>query len=923
MAIAPKTRSKTSAKTVIAASSVKPAAAVSKPVVAAKPAKAAKAPAAAKAVVKKTAVKKAAVKAETKPVAAKKTVAAKKASKPVEVAKPVPAKKAAAKPPSDVTSKTASKTTSKKVVKPIEAVLAAAVVAPAAKPVVKPAAKRSSKPAEEVTKKALVKKASPKLVAVPDLARSVEPVVPVPVSKAKPKPAPKQVVPVAVKPVEPLVAAKKPVKKSAEPVKAKAKAVAPPAKTAKSSTGRSKPVAKPVALPVAPAAPPAIPKPPAKFALQRPNAAAAGVFGDYVVAELAGEQTWAVSVRGTSLSDCRCSCADFRFGERGSCEHVEFALGSLLDSPQQRAALEQGLRADYSEVLMGYGAARYLRWRQGQLCPMELAREAQALLDERGRLPADDADAVGRLTGLLQMATELGAEVRVEAGVWEQVALGRDARQRVQGLAQAYPQGLESPALRGLLKLPLPLYQLESALFAACAGRALVADDLGLGLYAPAYAAAELFARHFGVERVLVLCAESAQTRWLGEARILSHASAQMIWGDAGTRQSQCQSLGQGGLEIKIASLSSLRQDLTLLQGFAPELIVVDEAARLDADALALLRRLDKGFLLMLSGQVLDEQPQQLLALVELLDRHRNGPWERFLSRHVRRSGQAMHFYALERLDQTLERVMFSRSRAELQPTLPVALVQLRAVPLTSQQSLLQQPLLADLRRAVARWQRSAYVSESELLHLQQTLQHLRRLAISPQLLAPEVGVADAPKLTAVAALTRELLGAAAEHLLVFCQWDDALSLLAARLQAGGTAFVQLHAEQTLAQRIELVRQWRDDSARAVLLCSDRAALGLDLQIERAALVNLELPWGEALLEQRLVCLADEHSRGLPLIQLLAQTGLEQAMLQALDGVADLPAGSLDGDASRQLLLGDEPSRFMQALTALCSVLTD
>ena len=920
MAIAPKTRSKTSAKTVIAAKPAvaavsKPKAtakapAVSKPVVVAKPVKADKAPAAAKASVKKTAVK-----AEAKPVAAK------KASKPVEVAKPVPAKKAAAKLPSTEASKTASKKVVVPASKPAEK--------PVAKAAAKPAAKSNSKPAEKAAKKAPAIKAARKPVAVADVAPRVEPAVVVPVSKAKPKPAPKQeskqVAPVAVKPTEPLVEAKKPVKKAAEPVKAKAKAPAPPAKSVKSSAGRSKPVAaKPVARPVAPPAPPAIPKPPARFSLQRTDSAVdAGVFGDYVVAELAGEQAWGVTVRGTGLSDCRCSCVDFRFGERGSCEHVEFALGSLLDSPQQRAALEQGLRLDYSEVLMGFGAARYLRWRQGQLCPAELAREAQALLDERGRLPADDADAVGRLTGLLQMATELGHELRVEAGVWEQVALGRDARQRVQGLAQAYPQGLESPALRGLLKLPLPLYQLESALFAACAGRALVADDLGLGLYAPAYAAAELFARHFGVERVLVLCAESAQTRWLGEAQTLSHASAQMIWGDAGTRQAQCQCLGQGGLEIRIASLASLGQDLTLLQGFAPELIVVDEAARLDADALALLRRLDKGFLLMLSGQLLDEQPQQLLALVELLDRHRNGPWERFLSRHVRRSGQTTHFYALERLDQTLERLMFSRSRAELQPTLPVALVQLRAVPLTSQQLLLQTPLLADLRRAVARWQRSAYVSESELLQLQQTLQQLRRLAISPQLLAPQAAVADAPKLTAVAALTRELLGTAAEHLLVFCQWDDALGLLATRLQAGGTACVQLHAEQTLAQRIELLRQWRLDAGRAVLLCSDRAALGLDLQIERAALVNLELPWGEALLEQRLVCLADEHSRGLPLIQLLAQTGLEQAMLQALDAMADLPAGSLDGDASRQLLVGDESSRFMQALTALCSVLTD
>ncbi|MCV2354088.1 SNF2-related protein [Paucibacter sp. B2R-40] len=958
MAIAPKSRSKTGAKTVVAAAPAAVAAAptsktkakaktpaVSKAAVADKPAAKAAAKPAVKAAPKATA--KTAAKVAVKAPVANKAVAGKKTAQPV-AASPAPV---------------AKKAPSKKTAKVVEAaVAAAAALAPA--PV--KATKRPTKAAAELPVVAVAKPA--KKVATKKVASKEVVVAETVLGKVQPKPVTKtgkatkaskstKAIAAAPLPAEPLIPAKKADEKKSKtptPSKTASKAnhkpapktvanpatkpatkpvvaapiqsVAPSAKRTKSPVAKTKPVAtKPALVPAprpTPPAPPAVPKPPAKFSLQRPGSAASGVFGDYVVAELAGEQQWRVSIRGTSLSDCRCTCEVFRFGERGSCEHVEFALGSLLDEPQQRAALEQGLRLDYSEVLLGFGAARYLRWRQGQHCPEAVAREAQALLDERGRLPADAADDVGLLTGLLQLAAELGHEVRVEAGVWEQVALGRDARQRVQRLAQAYPQGLESPALRGLLKLPLPLYQLEAALFAACAGRSLVADDLGLGLYAPAYAAAELCARHFGTERVLVLCSESAQARWLGEAQTLSLARAQMVWGDAQTRQAQLQNLGQG-LEIKIASLASLGQDLALLQGFAPELIIVDEAARLDADALALLRQLDKGFLLMLSGQILDEQPQALLGLVDLLDRHRNGPWERFLSRHLRRSGQSNSFFALERLDHTLERVMFSRSRAELLPTLPVALVQLRAVALSQQQEQMQAPLLADLRRAVARWQRSGYVSESELLQVQQTLQQLRRLAISPQLLDAQLGSAEAPKLSAVAALTRELLGAAAERLVVFCQWDDALSLLAARLQASGTSFVQLHTEATLAQRMEALRRWRDGSGSAVLLCSDRAAAGLDLQMERAALVNLELPWGEALLEQRLLCLADEQSRGLPLIQLLAQTGFEQAMLQTLDGVVDLPAGSLDGDVSRQLLQGEEQGRFMQALVALCGALSN
>ncbi|MEJ6005197.1 SNF2-related protein [Paucibacter sp. AS339] len=696
-------------------------------------------------------------------------------------------------------------------------------------------------------------------------------------------------------------------------------------KPAASSATKQAPLAPAKVVPAPAPAPAPVPKPkpkpPARFSAQTIETGNASVFGDYQVRELQGPGNWRVSVRGSNPAECRCTCEDFLLGERGSCEHVEFVLGSLLDDAAQRALLEQGYQTEYSEVRLGYGARRHLRWRRGRACPEALSQAASALLDGRGRLRAE---AEGALASLLAVAEESGHELRVEPAVWELLALGRDARRRIQTLEQACPQGLESPALRSLLKLPLPLYQLEAAIFAACAGRSLVADDLGLGLYAPAYAAAALLAQHFGLERVLVLCAESAQTRWLTEAQTLCHAPAQMVWGDAAARQQQCVAQAEGGQEIKIASLASLGQDLGLLKAYAPELIIVDEAQRLDAQTLAQLRQLDDGFMLMLSGQLLDEQAQALLPLLELLDRHRTGPLDRFLTRHVRRDaqGQVAGFVALEALDSTLERVMFSRSRAELQPTLPLALVQLRAVALTEQQQTLQAPLLAQLRQAVAKWGRSAYVSDAEQLRLQQLLQALRRLAIAPQLLDAGETSAEAPKLATMAALCREMLGRAVDRLVVFCQWDDALQLLAARLQAQGVAVLHLQTEARLADRQAAAGRWAQQARPAVLLCSDLAAQGLHLPLERVGLVNLELPWAEALLEQRLGCVANEHSRGLPLIQVLAQTGLEQAMLQTLDAHADVPAAGLDGAAGMHLLQGEELQRFMQVLSDLSAVLS-
>lgn len=81
-------------------------------------------------------------------------------------------------------------------------------------------------------------------------------------------------------------------------------------------------------------------------------------------------------------------------------------------------------------------------------------------------------------------------------------------------LDDAYPDGADSEALKNLLNTPLYPYQCQCALFAARAGRALIGDDMGLGKTIQAIAATELLTRHFGVERLLVVCPVSLKHQW-------------------------------------------------------------------------------------------------------------------------------------------------------------------------------------------------------------------------------------------------------------------------------------------------------------------------------------------------------------------------------------------------------------------------
>jgi hypothetical protein len=780
-----------------------------------------------------------------------------------------------------------------------------------------PAAESAAEPVGPKARTAAAKKAIKPPVVAKTVAPQKAPATKLAAKKATPKKT-ETVVEPADKPAAKKPVTKKPVAKKAaakqlitEPTQLVEKPVPAP-KQPKAAAKKTSRLAKPaaarnaelIAVQEEAPAPVIVPTPPLRFALHREGP----WFGRaHQVELLATGQRWQVLLRGAGVSAAACSCE--HYAERGACAHLDFALAALQDDAEGQAALAQGWQTEHSELWLQYGLRRQLGWHAGRACPAALRQAAEALL----ALPQDSqGDA---LPALLALAAQYGHELRVPDAVWAQLAEGRDARQRVLRLSEVYAEGMASPALRGLLKLPLPRHQLEAALFAACAGRSLVADDLQLGLQAVGLATAELLQRHFAVERVLLLCAESAQTRWLADAQSLTTRRAALVWGDAAQRAQQW----QGEAEIKIAALGALEQDLAPLQGWAPDCIIIDEAQRLGEAALARLRTLTPAFLLLLSSQLPQAQPAVLLRLVELLDVQRSGALAALHERHLRfaSDGQLLPLAAPGRLAQSLERLMLSRAGSEL--ALPPALVQLRAQPLTAQQLALQAPLLEQLRRRIARWQRSAYLADAEQLQLVRELQALRRLGLSPALL--EGGAeGPAPRLEAVAALARELLAGAVDKLVVCCQWDDALGLLAQRLLAAGLKTEHLPVGTSLAERRTLAARWRDDQHCPLLLCSDAAGSGVDLRAPGVGLISLELPWGDVLLEQRLGRVADDETHGLPLLQLLSQGGIESAMLALQDSWPELPACSLDGDASLQLLSGTALTEFMQALVGLLAL---
>ena len=227
---------------------------------------------------------------------------------------------------------------------------------------------------------------------------------------------------------------------------------------------------------------------------------------------------------------------------------------------------------------------------------------------------------------LLQAAQKLRPRAACHDDVWQFVAQMRDGERRLAALAEAYPEGARERALAKLLKVPLYPYQAEGALFAARAGRVLIGDEMGLGKTIQAIAAAELMARHFGVERVLVVCPTSLKHQWEREIARFTEREAQVI---DGLRADARAAVSRRDASTRSPTTTRSHRDLDLIAAWAPDLVILDEAQRIknwNTRTARSVKRIASPYAIVLTGTPLENRLEELVSIVQFVDQHRLGP---------------------------------------------------------------------------------------------------------------------------------------------------------------------------------------------------------------------------------------------------------------------------------------------------------
>mgnify|MGYP001135947188 CR=1 FL=1 len=637
------------------------------------------------------------------------------------------------------------------------------------------------------------------------------------------------------------------------------------------------------------------------------------VFSEFAVTNPQSGQRYRVAIRGPRPGENYCSCPDFATNDLGTCKHVEYTLGRIEARRGGRGALRRGFHPPFSEIFLDYAGRRRVRLRLGDECPKALRARAGRLFDAADGWTLSP-ERFAELPAFRDAARAAGHELRCYDDVLALVAEHRDIAGRRQILDQAYPQGATSPGLKGLLAVELYPYQAEGVLFAARAGRSLIGDEMGLGKTVQAIGAMELFARHFGAERVLVVCPTSLKHQWRREIARFAGRDARVVGGQRAIREA---TYAEEGF-CKITNYETLGRDLDLIRRWAPDVVILDEAQRVknwSTIAARALKRIESTFAVALTGTPLENRLEELISIVQFVDRYRLGPTWRLLQDHqvCDERGRVVGYRDLDRIGITLAPVLLRRRKAEVLEQLPERVDNTLFVPMTPEQRVHHEENAEIVRRIVRRWRKTGYLSEADQRRLTCALQNMRMACNSTFLLDHQTD--HGHKADELIAILDDLLQEPVAKVVVFSQWLRTHQLVARRLEARGWGHVLFHGGVPGDARGALIDRFVGDPDCRVFLSTDAGGVGLNLQHAAACVVNMDLPWNPAVLEQRIGRVHRlGQTRGVQVVNLVAQGTIEEGMLSVLAFKKSLFAGVLDGGDGDVALQGTRLSSFMESV---------
>ena len=647
--------------------------------------------------------------------------------------------------------------------------------------------------------------------------------------------------------------------------------------------------------------------------------------GEYEVRNPQTRQTYKVVYRGEHSPWNYCSCMDFKTSRLGTCKHIEKVKlwldgvgdGNLPAARRRRVHTEMPA---YTSVYLSYTEGRQVKIRVGSDHREEFMQLAAHYFDAEGVMfpyAFDDYDK------LLIAAAEIDSSFRFYQDAIDFILEQRERKFRSQLIGKYTDERLDH-----LLNANLYPYQKEGMRFAFERGRSIIADEMGLGKTIQAIGTAELLRREGLAEQVLVVCPTSLKYQWQREIERFvkdtehteEHPLTLVIEGNPLKRKEQYAS----DVPYKIVSYNCMSNDVKMWGSLQTEVLIMDEVQRLKnwkTQISMAARKVKSDYAVILSGTPLENKLEELYSVMEFADNYCLGPYWQFKDECivVDSGGKTIGYKNLNRVGATARQRLIRRTKKQVALQMPSRTDQNLFVPMTTEQMGMHEEYKEQVAKLVYKWRKQHFLTEKDRKKLLQFLSMMRMVCDSTYILDQKSRYDT--KVTETMSILQSVFDNGDEKVVVFSQWERMTRLIAYELDKMGVGYEYLHGGVPSVKRRDLINNFTDDPDCRVFLSTDAGSTGLNLQAG-SIMINLDLPWNPAVLEQRIARIYRlGQERHVQVINLVAKGTIEEQMLGKLRFKSAMFEGVLDGGEDT-IFLSNE-SKFTAMMDTLGEVMEE
>ncbi|MDR3457948.1 MAG: DEAD/DEAH box helicase [Verrucomicrobiae bacterium] len=600
------------------------------------------------------------------------------------------------------------------------------------------------------------------------------------------------------------------------------------------------------------------------------------IFSNFRVKSASG-LTYSVEIRGLNGQQCACDCVDFRTSGLALCKHTEAVL-LYLQARHKKLFKSAGTSgSDRVEVTVD-PAADTLRVLNGR---GKLPSAVGKWFDDAGCLrngsPEAALDALRRLRDAGHSQIRLSQEIEP----WLENRRRNVERRQLRHTYELKVQSGEWPAHE--TTVPLFPYQREGMLHLAFTERALLADEMGLGKTIQAIAACALLHRLGQARRVLVVTPASLKTEWEEQIRKFTTLNYQIVFGG---KIGRLKAYDQNSATpfFTIVNYEQMVADaLDVNARLAPDVVVLDEAQRIknwSTKTAQAIKRLRSRYAFVLTGTPIENRIDELHSLMDFLNPAVLGPLFRFNRDFYELDdrGRPVGCRNLDVLHERIKPFMLRRRKVEVETELPERTDHNHFVPLHD----LQKQNYAVHEQQVMRLVNLALrrpLTKQEQEKLQRELAMMRMICDTNYILDPDDRTC--PKLDELGKLLEEC-GENDAKVIVFSEWERMLELVRDLCEQRDLGHAWHTGSVPQPRRRAEINSFKDDPGCRVFLSTDCGATGLNLQ-NASVVINCDLPWNPAKLEQRIARAWRKHqTRPVTVFNLISENTIEHRMLETL-----------------------------------------